>query len=81
MPKSNSSLILHHLCRDRDLQRAIKLSEEEEAKRAKAVEDANSKSLFEDGPTQTAYVVPQSETNPLIPPPTALQRTRTLSHL
>jgi len=47
------------LYRDRDLQRAIKLSEEEEAKRAEAVEQANSKSLFEDNPAQTVYVVPR----------------------
>ena len=57
------------------------MSEEEEAKRAKAVEEANSKSLFEDNPAQTAYVVPRFVTNPLISPPTALQETRTPSHL
>ncbi|KAK0497721.1 epsin domain-containing protein [Armillaria luteobubalina] len=33
---------------ERDLQEAIKLSEEEEAKRNKAVEDSNSSSLFDD---------------------------------
>ena len=33
---------------EQDLARAIKLSEEEEAKRKKALEDANSKSLFDD---------------------------------
>lgn len=31
-----------------DLQRAIRLSEEEEAKRKKALEDANARSLFDD---------------------------------
>ncbi|TFK51276.1 ENTH-domain-containing protein [Heliocybe sulcata] len=33
---------------DRDLERAIKLSEEEEAKRAKALQDANQAALFDD---------------------------------
>lgn len=33
---------------ERDLQRAIKLSEEEEARRNKSVEDSNSRSLFDD---------------------------------
>lgn len=53
------SFTLQRLYRERDLQRAIKMSEEEEAKRAKAVEESNSKSLFEDGSAQAAYVVPQ----------------------
>ena len=74
MAQSSLSLILQHLYRERDLQRAIKLSEEEEANRAKAVEDANSKSLFEDGPAQTAYVVHRNfATNSLMPPPIAPQ--------
>ena len=34
---------------ERDLQQAIRLSEEEEAKRAKAVQDANQSALFDDG--------------------------------
>lgn len=59
MSRLNLSFILQRLYRERDVQRAIKLSEEEEAKRAKAVEEANSKSLFEDGTAQAAYVVPQ----------------------
>ena len=33
---------------ERDLQAAIKLSEEEEAKRKKSLEDANQRSLFDD---------------------------------
>ena len=40
---------------DRDLARALKLSEEEEAKRARAVQDSNGTSLFDDQ-SQT-YVV------------------------
>ncbi len=40
---------------ERDLQEAIKLSEEEEAKRHKAVEDSNSSSLFDD---QNQLLVP-----------------------
>ncbi len=59
MSRPNLSFILQRLYRERDLQRAIKLSEEEEAKRANAVEEANSKSLFEDGTAQAVYVVPQ----------------------
>jgi len=64
MSKSSLSFILQHLYRERDLQRALKLSEEEELKRAKAVEETNSKSLFDDstaqdGTSQAAYVVPQ----------------------
>lgn len=63
-PGPTCHFILQRLYRERDLQRAIKLSEEEEAKRAKAVEEANSKSLFEDSTAQAdnaqaAYVVPQ----------------------
>lgn len=34
--------------RELDLQKALKLSEEEEAKRRLAVEDANSRALFDD---------------------------------
>lgn len=39
---------------ENDLQKAIRLSEEEEAKRRKALEDANARSLFDDA--QQAYV-------------------------
>lgn len=35
--------------RDADVQRAIQLSEQEASERTKAVEDANSRSLFDDG--------------------------------
>ncbi|KAL1942254.1 hypothetical protein VTO73DRAFT_6318 [Trametes versicolor] len=44
---------------ERDLQQAIKLSEEEEARRAKAVQDANQSGLFDDAQQQS-----QSSTNP-----------------
>ncbi len=37
---------------ERDLQQAIKLSEEEEARRAKAVQDANQSGLFDDAQQQ-----------------------------
>lgn len=40
---------------ENDLQKAIKLSEEEEAKRKKALEDANARSLFDDN--QQMYAV------------------------
>ncbi|KAI0331570.1 ENTH-domain-containing protein [Cubamyces sp. BRFM 1775] len=46
---------------ERDLQQAIKLSEEEEAKRMKAVEDANAASLFDNAQQQ---VPQQTSTNP-----------------
>jgi hypothetical protein len=64
MSKPNLSFILQRLYRERDLQRAIQMSEEEELKRAKAVEETNSKSLFDEGTTQdgtaqAAYVVPE----------------------
>ena len=42
---------------ENDLQRAIRLSEEEEAKRKRALEDANARSLFDD--TQQPYVSSQ----------------------
>ncbi|KAI0660166.1 hypothetical protein C8Q70DRAFT_1053387 [Cubamyces menziesii] len=48
---------------ERDLQQAIKLSEEEEAKRMKAVEDANAASLF-DNAQQQQQVPQQTSTNP-----------------
>ena len=41
---------------ERDLQQAIKLSEEEEAKRMKAVEDANAASLFDNAQQQQQWV-------------------------
>ncbi|KAI0357133.1 ENTH-domain-containing protein [Trametes cingulata] len=44
---------------ERDLQQAIKLSEEEEARRAKAVQDANQSSLFDDAQQQA-----QQQNNP-----------------
>lgn len=40
--------------REEDLRKAIALSEEEEAKRKKALEDANAKALFDD--SQQTYV-------------------------
>ncbi|EPQ53119.1 ENTH-domain-containing protein [Gloeophyllum trabeum ATCC 11539] len=45
---------------DRDLERAIKLSEEEEAKRAKALQDANQAALFDD----QNQLIPPTTTNP-----------------
>ncbi|CDO68512.1 hypothetical protein BN946_scf184998.g9 [Trametes cinnabarina] len=46
---------------ERDLQQAIKLSEEEEAKRLRALQDANASSLFDDAQQQ---VPRQTSTNP-----------------
>ncbi|CAG7850881.1 Epsin-1 [Serendipita indica DSM 11827] len=48
--------------RDADLERALKLSEQEERDRAKAVEDANSRALFDDS-LQTAPAA-QAQSNP-----------------
>ncbi|EJD48874.1 ENTH-domain-containing protein [Auricularia subglabra TFB-10046 SS5] len=49
----------HLTAEEMDLQKALKLSEEEEAKRTKAVEDANSRSLFDDNAQ-----LPPTGTNP-----------------
>ncbi len=43
------------MSREDDLRRAIRLSEEEDARRKKALEDANAKALFDDN--QQVYVV------------------------
>ncbi|KAI0808218.1 hypothetical protein C8Q74DRAFT_1231949 [Fomes fomentarius] len=53
---------------ERDLQQAIRLSEEEEAKRAKAVQDANQASLFDNGQQQQP-----TNTNPFPLVDTSLQ--------
>ncbi|KAG8760413.1 hypothetical protein FRC14_003110 [Serendipita sp. 396] len=51
---------------DADLERALKLSEEEEKERAKAVEDANSRSLFDDGLQANSTAQAQPNPFPLV---------------
>lgn len=47
--ESKKSLVQEHLkAEEEELQRAIKLSEEEEARRNKAIQDSNASSLFDD---------------------------------
>jgi epsin len=46
--ESKKSFSLEHAAEDKDLQRAIRLSEEEEAKRRSAVENSNAAALFDD---------------------------------
>lgn len=47
---------LSRVRREEDLRKAIALSEEEEAKRKKAQEDALAKALFDDTPQPQTYV-------------------------